>query len=764
LDRITPAPSRKVNTFIMTETRFSDLTLSEPILLALQEIGYENPTPVQASSIPLVASGRDIMVQSQTGTGKTAAFGIPILEAIEPTRGLKSLVLCPTRELAKQVAEELDRIGRIKQIRTVAVYGGASIEKQVAEMKFAHVVAGTPGRVLDHLKRRTMDLSDLRLLVLDEADEMLSMGFARELEDIMSFIPKARQTLLFSATIPPDIKRYAKRYMNEPEFLSLIEENVASDDVTHQYFMVSGVGRPGDLLKVIKSEEPESAIIFGNTRKDTEIVARYLQKHDIDAEYLNSDLSQRDRERVMKRMKDKNLRFLVATDIAARGIDISQLSHVINYILPESPEVYIHRTGRTGRAGLKGTALSLIGPREIGVYYYLRRIYKVALEERKLPTKAEIELQRSRRSSEKLATQIRSSIDDVNDGELTTDAAKLLERDDALELVSILLQHFRNGGTVAKAMPAVPSAGGVLKDVPKPDRVAPGALPQSLADVASRVAIIRGEFRGVEETKAKAEPTSSKPARAASSTESIEVSTSADLSASETSSPAEAEKPKRTRRPRKPRATETNESTPAVVETAPVKESRPSKDTKQSTQTADSGAVPAPKEPAAKTGGKLSLKERLANRIKSKKNGDTPTPVAKTEAPAAPAVEEAAPKRTRRTAKPKPTVVDTVETPTETPQIGDDGTNENDFDFNTENGSKIFINLGRKDGYNAQRLKDLIADLGGLLPEDIFSASIRPRFSFLMVDEEYVDDLLEAITGERVKGRLLRIERARDDQ
>ena len=242
------------------------------------------------------------MVQSQTGTGKTAAFGIPVLEAIEPTRGLKAMVLCPTRELAKQVSEELDRIGRIKQIRTVSVYGGASIEKQVAEMKFAHVVAGTPGRVLDHLKRGTMDLSNLKLLVLDEADEMLSMGFARELEDIMSFVPKARQTLLFSATIPPDIKRYAKRYMNEPEFLSLIEENVASDDVTHQYFMVSGVGRPGDLLKVIKSEEPESAIIFGNTRKDTEIVAKYLQKHDIDAEYLNSDLSQRDRERIMKRM------------------------------------------------------------------------------------------------------------------------------------------------------------------------------------------------------------------------------------------------------------------------------------------------------------------------------------------------------------------------------------------------------------------------------------------------------------------------------
>lgn len=755
LDRITPVPSRKVNTFIMTETRFSDLTLSEPILLALQEIGYENPTPVQESSIPLVASGRDIMVQSQTGTGKTAAFGIPILEAIEPTPGLKSIVLCPTRELAKQVAEELDRIGRIKQIRTVAVYGGASIEKQVAEMKFAHVVAGTPGRVLDHLKRRTMDLSNLKLLVLDEADEMLSMGFARELESIMSFIPKERQTLLFSATIPPDIKRYAKRYMIEPEFLSLTEENVASDGVTHQYFMVSGVGRPGDLLKVIKSEEPESAIIFGNTRKDTEIVARYLQKHDIDAEYLNSDLSQRDRERVMKRMKDKDLRFLVATDIAARGIDISQLSHVINYILPESPEVYIHRTGRTGRAGLKGTALSLIGPREIGVYYYLRRIYKVALEERKLPTKAEIELQRSRRSSEKLATQIRSSINDVNDGELTTDAAKLLERDDALELVSILLQHFRNGGTQTTAKPSGPTAGGLLKDVPKPDRVAPGSLPQSLADVASRVAIIRGEFRGVDEAKVE---------QAA-----VRVSKEADhakppqASSSEASPAAEDEKPRRARRPRKPRMTETSESTSVASDPAPVRKTTAHEQVAQSSEptNAEVKADTAPvqsKAPAAKASGKLSLKERLANRIKSKKSGDTAAPAAEAQAPAAPAVEEQAHEKPRRSAKPKaaPIVV-------EAPLDAEDAASEYEYELNAENGSKVFINLGRKDGYNAQRLKDLIADLGGLLPEDIFSASIRPRFSFLMVDEEYVDDLLEAITGERVKGRLLRIERARDD-
>ncbi|MGB0648058.1 MAG: DEAD/DEAH box helicase, partial [Bradymonadia bacterium] len=603
----------------MTETRFSDFTLSEPILMALQDIGYENPTPVQESSIPLVASGRDVMVQSQTGTGKTAAFGIPVLEAIEPSRGIKALVLCPTRELAKQVSEELDRIGKLKQVRTIPVYGGASIEKQVAEMKFAHVVAGTPGRVLDHLKRGTLDLSGLQLLVLDEADEMLSMGFARELEEIMSFVPKARQTLLFSATIPPDIKRYAKRYMNEPEFLSLIEENVASDDVTHQYFMVSGVGRPNDLLKVIRMEDPKSAIIFGNTRKDTELVAKYLQKHDIDAEYLNSDLSQKERERIMKRMKEKSLRFLVATDIAARGIDISQLSHVINYVLPESPEVYIHRTGRTGRAGVKGTALSLIGPREIGVYYYLRRIYKVALEERKLPTKAEIELQRSLKNSEKLANQIRSSMIESIQQNVNNDAAKLLERDDALELVSILLQHFRDGGTQQPKKANTVTAGGVLKEVPKPDRVAPGGLPQTLADVASRVAIIRGEFRGVdaspapEQKSAEAAPKSAPP-EAVMTKEKADVEAPDDAKATtKRAKPAKSRSTKKVKSPQetstvdKATASQKQPEEPQTAKRAP--KSQEAKETKQRSSTSD--------EPKAKVSkAKRSLKDRLAKQIK----------------------------------------------------------------------------------------------------------------------------------------------------
>jgi ATP-dependent RNA helicase DeaD len=491
---------------LMTETRFSDLSLSDLTLRALEEMGYERPTPVQLSAIPLVASGRDLMVQSQTGTGKTAAFGIPLIELLgDKAQGIGALVLCPTRELAKQVADEFNRLGKHGRLRTVAIYGGASLEKQVAEVRFAHIVVGTPGRVLDHLRRRTLRLDKMRMLVLDEADEMLSMGFAQELDAIMRFVPDERQTLLFSATIPEDIKRYARRYMKEPEFLSLIEENVGADDVEHHYYMVSGVGRPRELVQVIEYEQPESAIVFTNTRQDSELVARYLKRQGYNAEYLNGDLPQRERERIMQLTKEKNLRFLCATDIAARGIDISELSHVINYVLPESPEVYIHRTGRTGRAGAKGTAISLIGPREIGVYYYLKRIYNVALQERTVPTQAEIELRREERRTDTLVQEILASVElPVATPDQRAQVMRLLERDDAVEVVQALLTHYRQRGA-ARSSSGGARVGGMLEDVPRPEKIAPGGRAQTIAGVADRVAMIQSAYRGPGQRKVKDE-------------------------------------------------------------------------------------------------------------------------------------------------------------------------------------------------------------------------------------------------------------------
>src|SRR4051812_22839347 len=366
---------------------FADFDLHPDIRQALDEMGYFTPTAVQTAVYGPVHAGKDLLVQSRTGTGKTTAFGLPILSKIVPTaRTPQALILAPTRELALQVARELTNIGKHRGLVIEAIYGGAPIGKQIQNLKNGvHVIVGTPGRVLDHIGRRTLDTKSINTFVLDECDEMLSMGFLEDIERVVKELPAKKQTLLFSATMPDEVTRYSRRHMVAPEQISLSRDSISVTDIHHAYYIVSGIARGRDLLKIIYSEEPESAIIFCNMRDETTAVAKYLQKQGLDAEPLSSDLSQADRERVMGRMKAKSLRFLCATDVAARGIDISNLTHVINYSVPESPEVYVHRTGRTGRAGKKGTALSMVGPRELGNFRFIRLQFGIKPEERVLP-------------------------------------------------------------------------------------------------------------------------------------------------------------------------------------------------------------------------------------------------------------------------------------------------------------------------------------------------------------------------------------------
>lgn len=366
---------------------FDDLGLHQDVKLALDDMGYFEPTPVQRAVFEPVTSGKDLLVQSRTGTGKTTAFGLPIVNRVVPAvRQPQAMILCPTRELALQVGRELSQLGKVRGVLVEAVYGGAPIGKQIAALASGvHIIVGTPGRVLDHIGRRTLDCKTISTFVLDECDEMLSMGFLEDIERVTAQLPEKHQTLLFSATMPEEVARYARRHMKAAETLSLSRDSVSVADIHHAYYIVSGIARGRDLLKVIFAEQPESAIIFCNTRDETTTVARFLSKQGLDAEPLSSDLSQADRERVMNRMKAKNLRFLCATDVAARGIDISDLSHVINFSVPEQPEVYVHRTGRTGRAGRKGTALSLVGPRELGNFRYVRLQFGIKPEERLLP-------------------------------------------------------------------------------------------------------------------------------------------------------------------------------------------------------------------------------------------------------------------------------------------------------------------------------------------------------------------------------------------
>ncbi len=370
---------------------FASLGLSENVLKALDENGWTIPTPVQAHSVPVVKTGVDAIVQARTGTGKTGAFGLPLLDGLlTEDGGFQALILAPTRELALQSAREIGKLAKHTGLKTAAVYGGASIEKQIKELEDgAQIVSGTPGRVLDHLRRGTLKGSQLKVLTLDEADEMLSMGFAKEINAILEMLPKERQTLLFSATVDGPVERMAERHLNDPVRIDLAGDAVGALTIEHHMFMVSGIAREDDLIKVIEIEDPDSAIIFCNTKAETERVDGFLKRAGFNSAWLNGDLAQNERERIMGATREGKIRFLVATDVAARGIDVSHLTHVINFALPDHLEQYIHRTGRTGRAGRTGTAISLVAPKELGALYYLRLQYKIRPVERSLPNSAE---------------------------------------------------------------------------------------------------------------------------------------------------------------------------------------------------------------------------------------------------------------------------------------------------------------------------------------------------------------------------------------
>ncbi len=430
---------------------FEEMGLSPDVLKALSEMGFAQPMPVQRAVWKTMSEGRDVMVQSRTGSGKTAAFGIPLIEKLgtTPAKCVEALILAPTRELAMQSASECAKIAKYRKLDVVPVYGGAPMAKQIEQLKAgAQIVSGTPGRVLDHLRRGTLKLDGLKVLVLDEADEMLSMGFLEEITEIIKKCPTDRQTVLFSATIPEDIERIGSRYMRSPEKVQLSADFVGVQTIAHVYYLVSGMARTRDLQKVLQVERPDSAVIFCNTREDTSLVAEYLRKQGYDAEAISSDLTQNDRERVMARMKAKDLKFLVATDIAARGIDISDLSHVINYTFPESAEVYVHRTGRTGRAGKSGVAISLVSPRELGNFYMLKLTYRIRPEERSLPTQDQLKTHKEGSQLDELRRLLEGRAVSEESRAL---ARRVMTADGGTDLVAQLVDDFLHTSRVPNA-------------------------------------------------------------------------------------------------------------------------------------------------------------------------------------------------------------------------------------------------------------------------------------------------------------------------
>ena len=377
-------------------TSFGDIQLSKKLLLAVSDMGFEEPSPIQSQTIPLVLEGKDVIGQAQTGTGKTAAFGIPTIEKIiDGSRHIQALVLTPTRELAIQIAEEFNKIGKYKRVKTLPIYGGQSIDRQIRALHAGvQIVVGTPGRLLDHLRRNTMKLSEVRILILDEADEMLDMGFVEDIETIMKNIThEDRQTLLFSATMPAPIAKLAGKYMRDPQKISISRENLTVPLIDQVYYETRE--KFEGLCRVLDIEETGKLIIFCRTKKGVDDLVASMQARAYMAGGLHGDLSQAQRDRVMKKFKDGKLEILVATDVAARGIDIDDITHVVNYDIPQDHESYVHRIGRTGRAGKKGVAVTFIEPREYRQLKLIERLAKTKIVRRDLPSSADI-LERQR--------------------------------------------------------------------------------------------------------------------------------------------------------------------------------------------------------------------------------------------------------------------------------------------------------------------------------------------------------------------------------
>ena len=374
---------------------FGDIALSHKVMAAIQAMGFEEPSPIQARTIPPIMEGNDVIGQAQTGTGKTAAFGIPITEKVQDLRHVQALIMTPTRELALQVSEEIAKIGQFKRLKTLPVYGGQSIDRQIRALRFGvQIVIGTPGRLLDHIRRGTIKLDMVKILVLDEADEMLDMGFVDDIETIMENIPReGRQTLLFSATMPQQIRSLADRYMNKPVFVTVSKEQLTVPQIDQYYYETRE--KLDGLCRILDAGDMESTIIFCRTKKGADELTASLVARGYMAEALHGDLSQVQRDRVMKKFRESKLEILVATDVAARGLDIDHVTHVVNYDIPQDPESYVHRIGRTGRAGRKGTAITFIHPREFRQLKQVEREIRQRIVRGQLPSAADI-LERQR--------------------------------------------------------------------------------------------------------------------------------------------------------------------------------------------------------------------------------------------------------------------------------------------------------------------------------------------------------------------------------
>jgi len=412
---------------------FESFGLSENIMKAIKEAGFREPSPVQEQAIPLVLEGHDIVAQAQTGTGKTAAFGLPSMSMIDTrSNRVEILVVTPTRELATQVSDELFTLGRESGVRTVTVYGGSSYSRQIGLIeKGASVVVATPGRLIDLLKNNRLRDFAPKIIVLDEADEMLDMGFLEDIEEIFTYLPKERQTLLFSATMPEPIKKLAGKILKEPKYVSVTpKDHTTNEDIDQQYYVINEYERDSAMVRLLDATDPVKSIVFCRTKKEVDRLSTHLMAIGYTAKGLHGDMEQNQRETTIKAFRSSQLEILVATDVAARGLNVTDISHVFNYHMPFDPESYVHRIGRTGRAGKKGTAITLVTPNE---YHSMQRIGKKVgsnLNQKLVPTLGDVNESRLKKVADKILH-----------AQINNDAQKLLNLlTDEMDLAQIALK------------------------------------------------------------------------------------------------------------------------------------------------------------------------------------------------------------------------------------------------------------------------------------------------------------------------------------
>jgi len=451
-------------------TNFNDFGLSDAVVKATAGMGFEEATAIQAIAIPIALKGKDIIGQARTGTGKTAAFGIPMIEKCTPEKGgTQGLVIAPTRELAVQVAEEINTIGKFKKIRALPIYGGQGMERQIKALKSKpQIIVATPGRLMDHMRRKLIRLGNIETVVLDEADEMLNMGFREDIETILTDVPEKRQTMLFSATMPRPIQDLARRFMRDPEMVSIKSKEMTVPNTEQFYFQVNENEKFDALCRLLDLHAPDAAIVFGRTKRRVDEIFEALVKRGYSAEAIHGDLTQAKRDSVMRKFKEGRTEILTATDVAARGLDIGTVTHVYNFDIPQDAENYVHRIGRTGRLGKRGAAATLVSRREVGHLELIEKAIK-----RKIPRKPVPTINEAMEGYQRLAVEkLLEAVEDKTHMEYRETASELMESTDPVSLVAAALKLLTKAPdqTPVKITPEAPRAPKKARFAKKPNR------------------------------------------------------------------------------------------------------------------------------------------------------------------------------------------------------------------------------------------------------------------------------------------------------